>query len=180
MIKLTDLLKEEIFDTLLGKELTDEEDIGENSRVYEYKPDPNNKVIKINKSFKKKFPSNLTQDFKLMNNNPDIAAKMYEINHYYVIQEKLDTSKTMKDLWDLRKEIDNNTNWYVFEDMKNYILKGDIDKIISQIKSPKLLNIANKYISLIEKSIKAFGKEVDIHAGNIGYDKQGNLKILDI
>jgi predicted RND superfamily exporter protein len=178
MLKLTELLNEINLKNILGDEITDDEK-GRHSAVYEYKPDPT-KIVKINKKQNKKLSKQVINDLILMNNNSDIAAKVFEITPYYAIIEKLNNSKVNKDLYTFRKEITNEDDFFVFESIKMYIIENKINKITSQIKSKDILNIANKYISLIKKAIQAFGEDVDIHAGNMGYDRQGNIKLLDI
>jgi len=178
MLKLSKLLNEINLKNILGDEITSEEK-GRHSAVYDYKPDPT-KIVKTNKNLDKKLNKQIVNDLMLMNNHPDIAAKVFEITPYYAVIEKLNNPKVNKDLSILRKEITNEDDFFVFESMKMYIINNTIKKLTSQIKSQSTLDIANKYISLIKNAIKAFGEDVDIHAGNMGYDKQGNVKLLDI
>ena len=178
MLKLTELLNEINLKNILGDEITGEEK-GRHSAVYDYKPDPT-KIVKTNKNTSKKLNKQIINDLVLMNDHPDISAKIFEITPYYAVIEKLNNSKVNKDLFLLRKEITNDDDFFIFESMKMHIINNTIKKITSQIKSKEILDIANKYISLIKKAINAFGEDVDIHAGNIGYDRQGNIKLLDI
>lgn len=178
MLKLAKLLNEINLKNILGDEITSEEK-GRHSAVYEYKPDPT-KIVKTNKNLDKKLNKQIVNDLMLMNNHPDITARIFEITPYYAIIEKLNNPKVNKDLQIIRKEITNEDDFFVFESMKMYLLNNQIDKITSQIKSKDVLDIANKYISLIKEAIQAFGEDVDIHAGNMGYDKQGNIKLFDI
>ena len=178
MLKLSKLLNEINLKNILGDEITSEEK-GRHSAVYDYKPDPT-KIVKTNKNLDKKLNKQIVNDLMLMNNHPDITAKVFEITPYYAVIEKLNNPKVNKDLFILREEITNEDDFFVFESMKMYIINNTIKKLTSQIKSQSTLDIANKYISLIKNAIKAFGEDVDIHAGNMGYDKQGNVKLLDI
>jgi hypothetical protein len=197
MIKLLDILKEinnPSPENLLGQELTDDEK-GRYSAVYLYKPDPS-KVIKVNKKgIDKKLNPQVIKDLKLMNQHPDIATKTFEITPYYAVIEKLNQQKTNVDMWEFREEIKKyrsiskvpydfkkhyDSDYFVLEYIKLYLIKGQIDKMLIKINSPKLLSKIKKYILFIDKAIKAFGENVDIHAGNIGYDDKGNLKLLDI
>ena len=118
---------------ILGDEITSEEK-GRHSAVYDYKPDPT-KIVKINKNLDKKLNKQIVNDLMLMNNHPDITAKVFEITPYYAVIEKLNNPKVNKDLFILREEITNEDDFFVFESMKMYIINNTIKKLTSQIKS---------------------------------------------
>lgn len=189
-LKNNPLLKENKvseLEKLLGKPLHDKENIGRHSLVYIYKPDPS-KVIKINKNINDDFDEEFMKDIYLMKKHPSLSVKIYEINKKYIIVERLQQIKVNKDLWDLREEFKKykiwDGNYFIFEDIKNFIMKNTLNKIEDaklKIKDNHVLEIFNKYVIFINNVIKEFKPHnVDIHQGNIGYDIKGNLKVLDI
>jgi hypothetical protein len=57
---------------------------------------------------------------------------------------------------------------------------SDIQLILNIFKSyPNLLNIFKKWVKFIELVNSKIGLKIDLHFGNIGYDKQGNIKMFD-
>lgn len=131
--------------------------------------------------------------FKLMQQHPEVFAWTKIINKRLVIQEKLDAVRARNDYLSLFEKMrlhHLNSNFrYILEMI---IIKG-IEKYEEDIKFiKKLLDdeedilILNKLVSLTEKVHEIYRENhflknymPDFHAGNIGYDKNNDLKILD-
>ena len=113
------------------------------------------------------------------------------VNVKYVELEKLDTFKAQNDWLKLDYAITDLTEegWefqdYVIHLILNYTKEGGdydmIDAIDENIKvsHPEMVDVLNKFVTLIRK-ICEVKKRPDLHIDNFGYDKDGNLKCLDI
>lgn len=109
----------------------------------------------------------------------------------YVELEKLNTIKAQNDWLKLDYAITDLTEegWefqdYVIHLILNYTKEGGdydmIDAIDENIKvsHPEMVDVLNKFVTLIRK-ICEVKKRPDLHIDNFGYDKDGNLKCLDI
>jgi hypothetical protein len=113
MIKLVDLLKEMYDKNLIGSEWGE----GGQHIVYEYGPD---KVIKFNHERGK-----LGYNVKIFTEHPDVFPKVYDMGEDYIILEKLDDNKFIKEIWKIKRIFHNNAKSISSEDVpKNpYIAK---------------------------------------------------------
>ena len=202
MIRLIDLLKEEI----IKEELKQKQKIGygKDHVVYDMLSDPS-KVIKIawGSDGNKYDPNSKLKQIELdpthievFKKYPDLFAKVYKHNDRYAIIEKLNTKSIISDqteIFNILSKLDiedldyfdeHNTIGRLFWLSKNR--KGFFNNLLIEIikndlysKSPKL----ELYINFINRILKSkLNKEksnLDVIANNIGYDKEGRLKLLD-
>jgi len=206
MIKLVDLLELDIKQkSLVGT--------GNEADVYDFKNQPD-KVIKYQKGDTFGLNDRSWEDnVSIMKNNPDIFVKVYKDDpkKHYLILEKVDTKKIIKEVEEMTKIFINETNkdkklffaedagWYnspTFEGIYN--ASGIIDPIniarvgiennnLSDIKLiinilkpyPNLLDAFKKWVKFINLVNSKIGLNMDFHFENVGYDKQGNLKLFD-
>jgi hypothetical protein len=96
MIKLVDLLKEMYDKNLIGSEWGE----GGQHIVYEYGSD---KVIKFNHE-----RGELGYNVKIFTEHSDIFPKVYDMGEDYVILEKLDDDKFVKEIWKIKTILHNN------------------------------------------------------------------------
>lgn len=165
--------------------------------VYPYNKFPD-KVIKIGEG------PIVEEWVKVFNSSPKIFPKIYGIKrigsseNFYVILEKLDTQKA-KDEWQYIEEKMEECNIIDYvegeygEDLTDvYLNYGEDKKIITKIADTlkkydkKAFDLFIKWFGLVKKIErvikKTLNKEtfVDFHKYNFGYDKNGNLKCLDL
>jgi len=137
-------------------------------------------------------------EVQFSNDNPDIYAKIYKIDYKkgIMIQEKLNTDIVKKeldyltnklkrigydnDVFNIIKSLIKNPNLYYYVSYKD--LSYDI---IKEKFKEKEFNLFNKWFNFIKKISEIDPKKykkyyLDFHSNNIGEDKKGNLKLLDI
>jgi hypothetical protein len=126
--------------------------------------------------------------FNIFKSNPKFFPMVYKVTNKYVILEKLDVNRVKSDL----KLIEDDIYVY-FSDLIDdgyqitnilYGLLFSSDKkdrkmlkTVIDISSNKV--ILRKYLDLL-KNVGKIIKNPDINDGNFGYDRSGNLKMLDI
>jgi|APGre2960657423_1045063.scaffolds.fasta_scaffold02667_5 hypothetical protein len=196
-MKLLDIIFEVVVTNkeMLGK--------GKDHVVYDYKSDPT-KVIKsawgVNKG-EYKYGDKSNQHIVDMNPDhievilkyPNLFPKVFKYNKRYAVIEKLDTSRVIQD----QKELYNQLTKYddVFRNVveSDFIsglywtvtkVSGFIPKIIRKMKSAgEDLTLLGKYVSLFKKLKTTVARSsyygVDVTVHNLGYDNEGNLKLLD-
>jgi len=122
---------------------------------------------------------------------PDLYAKIYKIdyNKRVIIQELLNTNRAIEDISILHIYLPTNYSnigsFLLY--MKRLVLNKDkslIKEIENKLDS-NIVKIFTKWIIFLEKILKIDPTNyncdyLDIHYNNIGYDKKGNLKLLDI
>lgn len=143
---------------------------------------------------------------KIFQDHPEICAKVYKATDRYVVLEKLDVKGLQKDLEGIADAMVRLFNEEP-ELAKNFSLKdplhmtaqdfdasvdldrnqNDQDFIKGVIKYSTNRNFTIKFLKFLQ-AVRASGinkmlpnnRRVDIHERNIGYDKQRNIKLLDI
>ena len=133
-------------------------------------------------------------------NNPDLFAKVYKVTERYAVIEKLDTKTFLNDVqekvapavvrtfiqkpelaaeWTSKKpeeltsqDFDGAGMLNAFRNHKEFI-KGVLKNTPDRSLVIELLKLINKSYNNIHKHV------IDIHENNIGYDKEGNMKLLD-
>ena len=106
-----------------------------------------------------------------------------------MIQQKLDVDKFRKDVDSLKQEIISETPSFINIDIVAYLFRHlednnkDAVKVIKDIlkdnNNKKFYNKLITYLSKLSK-VKREMYGIDANRENFGYDKQGNIKILDI
>jgi hypothetical protein len=139
------------------------------------------------------------KEIKIFQMHPEIFAKVYKVTDRYAIIEKLDTASIEEDLemlcWGMIKFFNKNPKYAKHFTLKDPKLLDPSDfNILALIhnnrKDPKLLKgiisntnnkeFAIKLMSFIQKLYNTnLGKSPDLHDQNVGYDKEGNIKLLD-
>jgi len=133
-------------------------------------------------------------------NNPNLFAKVYKVTERYAVIEKLDTKSFLNDVqekvapavvktfiqnpelsaeWTSKKpeeltsqDFDGAGMLNAFRNHKEFI-KGVLKNTPDRDFVIELLKLINTAYNEIPKHV------VDIHENNIGYDKEGNMKLLD-
>lgn len=120
---------------------------------------------------------------------PDMFPIIYKSTDNYVILERLDTDKVKNELKIMEDDIlinypllsdDIDDGYNISVLLYNFILndKKQLIHLLSRIKNKLLFTIWTNYLQkLIKLNIRKF---IDINDNNFGYDKKGNLKMLDI
>lgn len=130
---------------------------------------------------------------KFMQQYPDIFVKAKKLSKFRAAVEKSDINNAEKEIGYLYNLMMTNKDLYdeMLERHKPYRFIDDLynsgrPEIIqifkTLVKYGKKHNdeVVNKWCKFIFKLKKTFGdKELDIHSGNIGLDKQGNIKLID-
>lgn len=166
-------------------------------RVFESKSNPNI-VYKVGQTI------DVDRWISVFINYPEFFPRVYKrgkvtdkrilVNFFYsdvsyVVVEKLDTERAEFD-WDLIEEFVKKWAYYNLElsNINFDRLMGNptrfldvIEHIIYEMekKQPELIDLFMKFYTLILDIYEIF-PSADIHRNQFGYDKQGNLKCLDI
>ena len=126
--------------------------------------------------------------------HPDIIAKVYKVHPNYMVVEKLNTKKFLDENEKLIKAFKKHKiyNSHFLDDGENpeqiihvlyNMLQSDkiIDKLFNITKKEGIDDILSRWIIFLEKLKKYEGKyNIDLHNGNLGYDNEGKIKLLDI
>jgi hypothetical protein len=196
MIKLLDILRE--INIQRKTKLGDKESAEGETYNLKFAPD------KVIKKYTITDPKTKEDQYELMGKYPEFFVKIYDYNSKYVIMEKVQTPiPGLKELQDFTKnEADikwvkggnNITNVYSSNVIGgiNKELKQNQDGEIynhilekaKQLKRTDLVILLNKIHNFLNKLYKTLPElkshPLDIHGGNIGIDKQGNLKLFDL
>ena len=143
----------------------------------------------------------ILQDFEehinTMKKYPLVFPKVKKLNKYRAAVEKLDTNSAKKEISHIyNKFVDSYTNYYTKEEgivspeFKNRLSEKDIiadcyyDKAALLVLESMKDIICQKWILFIKLLKSIFSNEnnylyLDLHSGNFGIDKQGNIKLLD-
>jgi hypothetical protein len=143
---------------------------GENGYAFEY----GNKVVKITSD-----KSEYTNAKKLMSDNKPNIVKIFDAKH---IKDKFDGPPE----WWIEYWGHEAPRWEELQDL--YIIVSEKIKQLSQSQmnkidemlESKVDNEITKQTKMIEESMQNFGKFYDLRADNLGIDKDGNLKLLDV
>ena len=118
---------------------------------------------------------------------PDLFAKIIKIisELRWMVDVRLDTKRVLDELDQLADYLDLNLRSYVPERLEALAVNPtQKEKTLQDIQQnyPEAVELFNRWMSFFEKitQIDTAGQYMDFNAGNIGYDKNGNLKLLDI
>lgn len=139
-------------------------------------------------------------EMQIFQNNPEIFARVYKVTERYAVIERLDTKNFLNDVqkkvapavvktfvqnpefaaeWTSKKpeeltsqDFDGAGMLNAFRNHKEFI-RGVLKNTPDREFVIKLLKLINNAYNEIPKHI------VDIHENNLGYDKEGNIKLLD-
>lgn len=142
-------------------------------------------------------------EMKVFQENPDLFAKVFKVTERYAVIEKLDTDSILKDINDkvaeaivktfimdpelakistnkkpaelTSQDFDGIGMLNAYRNSKAFI-KGVLKYTSDQDFVIQLLQLINKAYNTITSPGK---RTVDIHEKNVGYDKQGKVKLLD-
>jgi hypothetical protein len=117
---------------------------------------------------------------------PELYAKIVKINFdkRWMAQEKLDTDRVKEELdeladifgFDYPSEV---TGWLESISLNSKEKKDAVEEL--KQKAPERLELFNRWIDFFYKAQQITTKyTLDLNPGNMGYDKEGNLKLLDI
>lgn len=173
--------------------------LGLYKNVYTSKSNPDIIIKQIKRPYQ---IDKLDFELEFYKDYPNICAKIYKVFYKkgIIIQEKLNTSIIKYELDYLTKKLnkigyDNESFAFIKSLIKSpnlyfYTKYKDVtyDTIISKFQEKrfnKSLLLFNKWFEFIKQvseidPIKYKKKYLDFHSGNIGKDKEGNLKLLDI
>jgi hypothetical protein len=180
MIKLLNILNE----SLLEKLGTRKQIMGSGIQhdVYPFKGDPT-KVIKIS-AYGDDIDTSYVKTFQ---DNPSITAKIFKVTNKYMIMEKLDTKKFLEEDEKVRMFLSKVENKLPYDSLLfiktlqlEYpdVLQGLMkyaDKNNKEVKS-----ILERWVDFLERLKETGLEDLDIHNANLGYDKEGKLKLLDL
>ena len=176
---------------------------GKDHVVYDYKADPT-KIIKSAWGVDKgqyKYGADSNRHLVDMNSDhieifikyPNLFPKVYKHNNRYAIIEKLDTSKVFqdsKDLYDQLIQYDEVFKNVAESDLISGLyytvtkVSGFLPKVVRKMrKAGEDLTLLERYVTLFKKLKNTVGRSsyygLDVTANNLGYDNEGNLKLLD-
>lgn len=142
------------------------------------------------------------EEMEIFKNYPEFFAHVYKLTNRYAIIEKLDTASIEKDLDNLatgliKYFIDNpeRANFFTLKDpslltSQDFSVSADI---YQNLRDPDFLKglfdyapdkkFCKKLITFIANVYKLkneLKRGIDVHNGNLGYDKDKNIKLLDI
>lgn len=139
---------------------------------------------------------------RLMKENPEFCAKVYKITERYAVIEKLNTKKFLADVEKINScvfnyciqdeetakifsiDVRNSDSsdiqlsmliWYKALKNKDLLLK-----IMDHCNSEVFKKLVNFLAALQHSSLHREYNYLDIHDANFGYDKNGNIKLLDL
>lgn len=140
----------------------------------------------IVKTWKPFSDSAVKKEYETSIKYPELYAKITKVNwdKRWMAQEKLDTDR-------VRKELDELADAFGFDYPSEVtgwlemiaINKNEQKKAIEELKeqSPTSVEMFKRWIDFFYKTLQITTKyELDLNPGNMGYDKEGNLKLLDI
>jgi hypothetical protein len=150
--------------------------------------------IKWNDGRNKKDILKFKNHINFMKNHPDIFASVKLLSPLRASIEKVDMNKAKEETEyvsslinkKIHKEIaDNNFIKILFADIapEVYNIPNDfLEEMFSKIDDPiskKWYNFLEKITNLFKDKILITGYKLDCHIGNLGIDKNGNIKLVD-
>lgn len=127
------------------------------------------------------------RQFQFMQQHPDIFVEIKRIGGGYVVADNLNTSE-IETLYDDLNEILLPQGFHL-QSLKTNLLKynelKDPREAIDKVDDEKLKKFGNDYFDLLLRFSKVPWKSytplehADFHPGNLGYDANGKLKLLD-
>lgn len=140
----------------------------------------------IIKTWKPESDFSVKEEYQTSIEYPDLYAKIVKINwdKRWMAQEKLDTVRVFEELDDLADIFGMGFRSSVVRWLEtlaiNKKLKESAIEMISE-KFPEQLETFNRWLDFFAKTTLITTKHIlDLNSGNMGYDKEGNLKLLDI
>ena len=188
MVKLTDLLKE--IQTRLKTRIV----TGMHGNVYGV---GNDKVAKYS-SNTDGFDKEEIENFNLFNKHPEVFPHIYKLTKHYVIMDKLDSpGKPLMNAYNFLDDVNplaskplESMPWReedIMEKTYKSVMKNDFTELNEIFQLTKKLNRMDVHDTLkkcLDFCIKLHkvlsGKWIDIHMGNVGFDKNGEIKIFDL
>ena len=154
-------------------------DAGLNQDVYKSK----DKELVYKFSKKSGYNDIEAEKYEFMQKYPQYFSKIVRLGKKYAVVEKLNSEAAKKDFLDINSLLYDN-----FEVPLKYVLNNFYENIETDTKPykkalKKLFPVFEKFINLIQNISKVKYRDLDfldIHGGNFAYDKQGNLKMIDI
>ena len=158
-------------------------DAGTSQNVYASKI--GNTVIKFPKY--NSYDESELEEYSFMMNHPKYFPKIYKLTKNYAMVEKLDTTVAKKEFTELSSSIYTIFNETfmtilrkIYQNSKSG-LKNDLTKYKKELQEE--YPTFERFVVLIENIAKLKDNHfsvLDAHAGNFAYDKDGNLKMIDI
>lgn len=178
MIKLIDILRE--------LNTKDKEILGQGLEHNVFPSQDPNKVVKVGET---KYVNKWVKDFK---ERPDLFPEIYKVGtlkddpkRSYVVMQRLDTEQFEVDYDVLKDILSDVSHWDVLEAIEAGERKEEVfDWIYNKIKGqdPEIAEFYTKlYNTVVQtKPFKNGWFDVyDFHKKQFGYDKKGNVKMLD-
>lgn len=166
-----------------GRESNEDEDKGDGQGNYT-----------ITKFANREYNDDEIYEFQEMSKHPKYFPIFYKINKKFVVVEKLNSEKARQEYLTIAKFLQNNfkINRPIFKELlKEYKAVGNFFKMdefyqkaheffLKNIDNQNLKSAYYKFTSLVKsiENLRLF--EIDISSTNFGYDKNGNLKMLDV
>jgi hypothetical protein len=152
-------------------------------KVYDFEHKPNY----IIKTWPETGDSLVQEEYKVFEKYPELFAEINKINwdKRWMIQEKLDTTQVEHELRELSIYLDLDYAYQVTKFLFSICMNSTQKKHILQkvyYENPEGLDLLIKWLDFFNKvaRIKVAHLEADVNPQNMGYDKHGNLKLLDI
>lgn len=177
-MRLLDILKEVIDEEIRKKEKLNKR--GMFKSVYDFESKPGY----VLKTWNDGTPL-VKKEYEVFEKHPDLFANIIKVNwdRKWIAQEKLDSDRAYKELSDLSDDLD----------MTAFDLSGHLESVVSEpdtlyndynllsTVNPSNIPVYKKWVDFYKKIDKIdIGGYKDLNPGNFGYDKAGNLKLLDI
>jgi len=154
----------------------------------------NNLIVKIFKKNDVGSQYTIKKELEFSEKHPNLFAKIYKVNieKGYIVQEKLETSQCFSDIDKMDSELKQVPllgQRYEFEQSSvpeylNNTLINEPQNIPHIIKNVKSKELFQKWFQFFDKLNKEYSEKetryLDMNNRNLGYDKQGNIKLLDI
>jgi hypothetical protein len=136
--------------------------------------------------------------FNLFNKHPEVFPHIYKLTKHYVIMDKLDSPgkpimdayKFLDDVNPLSPKYLDSMPWReedIMEKTYKSVMKNDFtefNKILEITKKLNRMDVHDTLKKCLDFCIKLHkvlsGKWIDIHMGNVGLDKNGEIKIFDL
>jgi len=161
------------------------------------------KADEVVKKWEEESDEAVEKEIKIARENPDLVAEIikYDPVRRIMVQRRLDTDRVEDEMKKLRftNKMGGDRPNDVFQNiLANFLnkrhFKGRMKKYISIINKNTFKDTDESLVELYRKWYEFFGKlddrfddytkftllNLDLHAGNVGYDKDGKIKLLDL
>jgi hypothetical protein len=152
--------------------------------VYPFEKDPT-KVIKVSA-----YGKGINKDYvELFKKYPTVTAKFFKApeDNSYMVVERLDTEKFIEENRKFQNFLSKPGMAYdsllFVKDLYFDPEKHDDFKKLMKIadeRNKEVKDILDRWIDFLDRLKKTGLKNLDMHNGNLGYDKEGKLKLLDL